>query len=123
HFARQQVGTSYRYGGRDPRQGFDCSGFTHYVLQRFDVNVTPQSGAQAREGRGLSLQAARPGDLIYFKRSAVGPVFHVAMVVSNDSRGLVVIHSTTSSGVITTNLSESSYWGPKAVGARDVIGR
>jgi cell wall-associated NlpC family hydrolase len=122
-FARQHVGTSYRYGGRDPRQGFDCSGFTHYVLREYNIQVTPQSGAQANEGRPLSVRTVQPGDLIYFKRSSLGSVFHVALVVSNDANGLVVVHSTTSRGVITTNLTESSYWAPKIAGARDVIGR
>lgn len=120
-FAREHIGARYRYGGRDPRNGFDCSGFTHYVLDRHDINLTPQSGAQAEQGRRISPRDAQPGDLVFFQRSAAGPVFHVALVVANAPDGLVVVHSTTSKGVIETNISQSSYWGPKLRSARDVI--
>lgn len=121
-YAKKQLGTRYKYAGRSPRQGFDCSGFTHYVLKNFEVNLSTTSRAQEREGKSIKLSEAKSGDLIFFRRSRKGAVFHVALVVSNDRKGLKVIHST-SRGVVIDNLSSSKYWKPKISTARDVLGR
>ncbi len=120
-FATRQIGTRYRSAGRSPQRGFDCSGFTYFVLDEFDIDVPPVSRSQETEGRSISLNAAQAGDLVFFRRSRSGPVFHVAMVVSNDREGLRVIHSTTSRGVVIDNVDESSYWRPKLSTARDII--
>jgi cell wall-associated NlpC family hydrolase len=118
-YAKEQLGASYRYAGRDPR-GFDCSGFTHYVLDNFDIKVSTSSRTQANEGKKIDVNEVNPGDLIFFKRSKAGKVFHVAMVVSNTGEGIQVIHST-SRGVVIDNISQSKYWKPKISSARDVV--
>ncbi len=119
NYAKEQLGASYRYAGRDPR-GFDCSGFTHYVLEEFDIEVSTSSRTQANEGKKISLDEVKSGDLIFFKRSKAGRVFHVAMVVTNSRDGIEVIHST-SRGVVIDNISKSKYWKPKMSSARDVV--
>ena len=119
-FARQQVGAKYKYGGRNPK-GFDCSGFTHYVMARYDVALPTNSGMQSSEGKRIDVDRAKPGDLIFFKRSKLGKVFHVALIVSNNSEGIKVVHSTSSRGVIMENVSKSSYWAPKIWATRTVL--
>ncbi len=121
-YAKKQLGAGYQYAGRDPRSGFDCSGLTHYVMKRFDVDLPTVSGLQAKEGRQVDVRRVQPGDLVFFKRSPGGRVFHVAMVVSNDRDGLQVIHST-SRGVVIDNVTDSSYWAPKLSSARDILTR
>lgn len=118
-YSKKQLGTKYLYGGRDKR-GFDCSGFTYYVMRNFDVKLSTNSRAQAKEGTKVDLKKAKAGDLIFFKRSKTGKVFHVAMVVSNKNDGLTVIHST-SRGVVVDNISKSKYWEPKIWAARNVL--
>ena len=118
-YAKEQQGASYRYAGRDPR-GFDCSGFTHYVMKKFDISLTTSSKTQVGEGKSIPVKEAKPGDLIFFKRSPTGRVFHVALVVTNRRNELKVIHST-SRGVVIDNLLTSSYWKPKISSARNVI--
>lgn len=119
-FAQQFVGTKYRYGGRDPQKGFDCSGFTRYVLGNFEVPLSATSGSQASEGKKVKTNKVQAGDLVFFKRSSGGRVFHVALVIGNDRDGLKVIHST-SRGVVVDNITASSYWAPKLALARDVL--
>ena len=119
-YAKQQKGTPYKYGGRTPR-GFDCSGFTYYVYNEFDVELTPVSRVQETEGRKVALKDAQPGDLIFFRKTRAGAVFHVALVVSNGSEGITVVHSTTSRGVIVENISKSSYWKSKISSARSFL--
>ncbi|MFK7934040.1 MAG: C40 family peptidase [Saprospiraceae bacterium] len=118
-YAKKQLGAKYKYAGRSP-QGFDCSGFTMYVLQEFDVDIPSGSYAQEEQGSKLNINQVAPGDLIFFRREKKGRVFHVAMVVENDADGLKVIHST-NRGVVIDNISNNSYWQPKISTARDVI--
>jgi len=119
-FALKQEGAPYRYAGRSPRTGFDCSGFTHYVMSEFGVDLPPVSRSQEDMGQKISVRETRPGDLIFFRRSKNGRVFHVSLVVSNDRGGITVVHST-SRGVTVDNISESSYWKSKISTARRVL--
>lgn len=123
NFAKEQEGTRYKYAGRTPRTGFDCSGFTYYVFDNFGVELTPVSRIQEDEGQKIDVEDAKTGDLLFFRRSRTGPVFHVALVVKNEPNNLTVIHSTSSRGVIMENIYNSSYWRSKFKTARDVLGR
>lgn len=120
-YAQQYRGTRYTPAGKTPASGFDCSGFTSYVMQRFDIRLSASARDQALQGRPQTLDKAKPGDLVFFRRSPSEPIFHVAMVLSNDQKGLFIIHSTTSRGVVVDNLLQSTYWKPKIDRVRDVI--
>lgn len=89
-------------------------------MDNFDIELSRSSRAQATQGSGKPIEKVEPGDLIFFRRSKRSPVFHVAMVVSNDGKRLHVIHST-SRGVVIDDILASSYWRPKIDEGRDVI--
>lgn len=113
------LGMPYSYGAKGPHE-FDCSGFTSHVLRSFDIALLGSSMSQAKQGRSVKISEAQPGDIIYFTNPS-GRVNHVAIVVSNDSDGLEVVHATTSRGVVRENISNSSYWAPRIAGARCVV--
>lgn len=119
--AEALLGTPYRSGGKDSR-GFDCSGFTAYVMRQSGVKLSASSRTQALQGQARPLEEAQPGDLVFFKRTAKSAIFHVALVLSNDSIGVQAIHST-SRGVVVDNISHSKYWQPKVCAVRDVLAR
>jgi|GEM_PF-940772 cell wall-associated NlpC family hydrolase len=119
-YAQKYKGAKYASGGKSPSTGFDCSGFTSYVLKYFDISVSPGSQSQAKQGVPRSLDNVLPGDLIFFRRPEEERIFHVAMVVSNDGKSLKVIHST-SRGVVMDDILNSKYWEPKIESARDVV--
>ncbi len=119
-YAQRFEGRNYLYAGKNP-SGFDCSGFTYFVMKEYGVSLSPSAKDQATQGRSIPVSKAMPGDLVFFRRSASEPVFHVSLVVENDGKSLRVIHSTTSRGVIQEDLLASSYWKPKIYAARDVI--
>lgn len=119
-FAKKHVGTKYRYGGKSPT-GFDCSGFTTYVMRQFDVPVSGPSYSQEKLGTKVTAAKAQSGDLVFFRKSRSGKVFHVALVYSNNNGDLSLIHSTSSRGVVVDRLSDSSYWRSKVMTIRDVI--
>ena len=119
-YGEKFVGTTYKYAGQSPKTGFDCSGFTSYVLKEFGVIASPASAIQATEGRYVALDKVLPGDLIFFGESK-GKISHVGLVVKRGPEGITCVHSTTSRGVIVENVSQSTYWKTKILFARDVI--
>jgi cell wall-associated NlpC family hydrolase len=121
-YAQKFVGTRYKYAGKDPK-GFDCSGFTYYVMGNFDINISASSRMQENDGKPVDFRKVQPGDLIFFRRSPDTDVFHVALVIDNNEEGVYVVHSTTSRGVVIDNLYTNSYWKQKYATARDVIGQ
>ncbi len=119
-YGQEMIGTKYKYAGRSPK-GFDCSGFTHYCNRRFGIEASTSSKAQAKQGRKISLERVKPGDLIFFSHNGGKTIGHVAMVVRNTDDGIIVIHSTSSRGVREDNISKSVYWKPRIMYARDII--
>ncbi|MBK7874080.1 MAG: C40 family peptidase [Saprospiraceae bacterium] len=119
-YAKKYQGTKYQAAGKTPKTGFDCSGFTCYVMNNFDIDLSPSSRTQATQGASKPVEKVEPGDLIFFRRSKSEPIFHVAMVVENDRKSLKVIHST-SRGVVVDDILASEYWKPKIYSARDVV--
>ncbi len=119
-YAKNYLGLKYRYAGRSPETGFDCSGFTHFVMGTFGISLSPSSVQQSLQGEPIKVKETQTGDLIFFRRSARSRISHVAMVVSNDENGIFIIHST-SRGIVIDDLMESAYWRPKIYSARRVI--
>jgi cell wall-associated NlpC family hydrolase len=103
-------GFRYRFGGTAIDNGIDCSAFTRYVLGYFDIKAPRTSGEQYDVGEKITVEQARAGDLVFF--GSKKNINHVALVVSNDEQGLVVVHSC-NSGIVKENISKSSYWKPK----------
>ncbi|MFK7808991.1 MAG: C40 family peptidase [Saprospiraceae bacterium] len=118
-YALKYKGAKYKYGAKGPKR-FDCSGFTTYVYAANDIVLPNGSYNQARVGKKIPVSKAQPGDLIFFGKGKT--VNHVALVVKNSSKGLEVIHSTSGRGVIQENVLVSSYWKPRILYARNIIG-
>ena len=109
--AKSLIGSPYRYSGSTAK-GFDCSGFTQYVYKSaLDIKLKRSSDGQATLGKKVKPKNAIPGDLIFFKKK--GKIFHVALIVENKSDKLIVIHATSSKGVILEDLNKSQYWKQK----------
>lgn len=121
-YAEEFIGIPYVWAGTSPKTGFDCSGFTSYVLDNFGIKVSHSSQAQEKEGKKVRIEEVRPGDLIFYRRSPIEQVFHVSLVVENNREGITVIHSV-SRGVVRENITKSSYWAPMVSSARNVVSR
>lgn len=99
YYGLQFVGGKYRYAGSDPRTGFDCSGFTRYVLGNgAGVGLNRSSTAQSVQGVQVGTDQMRPGDLIFYGSGK--RINHVAMYIGN---GQVVHASTYKTGVKISN--------------------
>ncbi|MFT6937729.1 MAG: cell wall-associated NlpC family hydrolase [Saprospiraceae bacterium] len=111
-------GIKYIYGGKTSK-GFDCSGFTKFIFSTYGIQLSGHSQTQATEGKKIPLKEARRGDLIFFGKN--GRVSHVGIICSNTEDGIVAVHSSLSKGIMTQNISKSSYWRPKILFTCDVI--
>ena len=120
-YAAKYKGSKYIPAGKKPEAGFDCSGFTSYVMDHFRISLSPAAREQVKQGKSKRIEDAKPGDLIFFRRSPNEPIFHVSLVKSNNKKSLYVIHSTTSRGVIEEDVLNSSYWKPYIDSVRDVV--
>lgn len=78
--ARQYTGVRYVWGGEDPATGVDCSGLVQSVFGSLGIDLPRVAADQSRAGRAVpSLEAARPGDLVFFGK----PAHHVGIYVGD----------------------------------------
>lgn len=85
-FGKQFVGNRYVWGGMDPNKGADCSGFTMYIMKHIaGVHLSHSSKAQAKEGRVISAEEMRPGDLVFYGKGK--SINHVAIYAGD---GMIV---------------------------------
>jgi cell wall-associated NlpC family hydrolase len=81
--AKLFLGLRYLWGGLSA-WGYDCSGLTWAVYRAHGMTIPRDADAQATAGRPISLEDAKPGDLIFYGTSFV---HHVTMVVG---KGLMI---------------------------------
>ena len=103
--ALNMVGTSYRYGGSHPAQGFDCSGLVQYSYKRAGVVVPRNTKLQRRSSKAVSHTRLKRGDLLFFnqagKRSG-----HVAIYVGEDR----FVHAPSSGKRVRVDSLKNRYW-------------
>lgn len=117
--ARSLLAVPYRYAGADP-SGFDCSGLTWYVFSRVGLGLPRTARSQAGAGRWVAPDELGRGDLVFFGSDRAKPI-HVGLVVSSPGEPLTMIHSSSSRGVIETEVLTDSYWLPRLRFGRRVL--
>ena len=117
--AQQHIGVPYVFGGITP-EGFDCSGFTCFVLQKANVQVGRSSRDQYATCRKLEKDEVTKGDLVFFN-SGSDDVTHVGIIISEKGEPLKMIHASTSKGVIISEIESSEYWMKKLHGFGSVF--
>lgn len=65
--AEKHLGTPYVWGGSDPENGFDCSGFVCWVYNQNGYDLGRLTAEELwQTSRHISEDEARPGDLVFF---------------------------------------------------------
>lgn len=109
------LGKKYVYGGNGPN-GFDCSGFTSYILKTYygeylktrGINLPRTASAQATVGVSVGRENLQKGDLVFFDTvGRIGDnIGHVGIYLGNGQ----MIHASTSRGrIVTDKLSDQYY--------------
>jgi lipoprotein Spr len=113
NFACSLVGTPYKYGSADPKQGLDCSGFVTCVFRHFDIIVPRTSVDFTPVREAIPLSQARLGDLILFTGtdSTQKVAGHMGIISSLPFEPLRFLHSTSGKekGVIETDFHTPYY--------------
>ena len=95
-FAGTLLGTKYTFGMQDPVNGFDCSGFVHYVFNRFRVPLPRASMDYERIGHKIMIDSVQPGDILVFTgtNAAIRHPGHVGIVnkIENKEITLFIPH-------------------------------
>jgi cell wall-associated NlpC family hydrolase len=77
-FALGLIETNYRFGGKNPDAGLDCSGMVSYVFgHAVGLRLSGSAADMARRGKPVTTGEMKPGDLVFFNtldrpRSHVG---------------------------------------------------
>ena len=108
--ARSYTGTPYKWGGTT-RSGMDCSGLLIRSFQSIDVTIPRTSADQSKYGKRIKVEDVEPGDLLFFATSKKKrKITHVGLVTSVKRKNNIrFIHSSSSLGVVETNLFSKYY--------------
>lgn len=99
------IGSPYKYGGADPRHGFDCSGLVFYSFDQLGIEVPRTAADQRHAAKPVTRDELRPGDLVFF-RSSGRRVDHVGIYVG-DGR---FIHAPSKGAVVTYAYLDDPYY-------------
>jgi len=113
-------GVRYKYGGTT-KKGMDCSGLVQTSFKSEDINLPRTTADLSKYGNWVDLKAVQKGDLLFFAtRKNSRKVNHVGIVTKVNNEEVEFIHSSTSKGVIRSQLQER-YWYFAFVQARRVL--
>lgn len=113
--AKSYQGVPYVWGGTSP-SGFDCSGFTHYVMLKNGIVIQRVSSSQYNDGIWVSKSNLKPGDMVFFTTYKPGPS-HVGIYIGNNQ----FVHASSGADKVVISDLNKSYYQQRYIGARRVI--
>lgn len=114
--AMRHKGARYVWGGNTPR-GFDCSGFTQYVVRKAIGREMGQGlPEQWRTGRRVGKGDWRAGDLVFFENTYKRGLSHVGIYLG---KGRFIHAQNEETGVVISDIG-SPYYADRYRGARRV---
>lgn len=81
--ASKYLGIKYVYGGTDPKNGMDCSGFVQRAFADVGVMLPRVTYDQVKMGVGVAKENLQPGDLIFLWGDGNRKNGHVGIYVGN----------------------------------------
>ncbi|MEU9342013.1 C40 family peptidase [Streptomyces sp. NPDC048278] len=116
-----QLGTPYQWGGtcsaphgQDPMGRCDCSSLMQASYKAGGISISRTTYTQVKEGKAVSVDALRPGDLLFTRGTAAVPE-HVGMFIG---QGLILQAPHTGDVVRISTLAD---WRADIVAARRIV--
>ena len=112
--ASEMLGTRYRYGGKSPATGFDCSGLVAHVFERaWGLSLPHNAHAQSKVGTPVKRVALVPGDLVFYN-TRNRPYSHVGIYVGEGR----FLHAPRPGARVRIENLDTKYWRARFNGAR-----
>lgn len=113
-YALGLIDTGYRFGGKNPEAGLDCSGMVSYIYsQAAGLRIKGSAADIARNGRPIERESLRPGDLVFFN-TRNQPFSHVGIYLG-DAR---FIHAPATNGRVRIDRLSDRYYAQRFEAAR-----
>ena len=113
-YALGLIDTGYRFGGKNPEAGLDCSGMVSYIYGRATgLKVQGSAADIARNGRPIERHLLRPGDLVFF--NTLNRSFSHVGIYLGDER---FIHSPSTNGRVRIDRLNDRYYAQRFEAAR-----
>ena len=113
-FALGLIDTGYRFGGKNPDAGLDCSGMVSYIYERAaGMRLRGSAADIARQGRSIEAAKLRPGDLVFFN-TRNKPFSHVGVYIG----GQRFVHAPSSNGRVRIDSLSARYYAQRFEAAR-----
>ena len=110
------LGTRYRYGGKSPESGFDCSGLVAHAFERARGITLPRDAeGQSKVGVPVKRAALAPGDLVFYN-TRKRAYSHVGIYLG-DGR---FIHAPRPGERVRVENMHAQYWRARFNGARRI---
>ncbi len=116
-YAMSLIDTGYRFGGKNPEAGLDCSGMVSYIYrQSAGLNLTGSAADIARQGRSVAPAEIVPGDLVFFN-TLNRPFSHVGIYVGEQR----FIHAPSSRGKVRIERLDNPYFASRFEAVRRLL--
>jgi len=116
-FALGLVETGYRFGGKNPEAGLDCSGMVSYVFDKAaGLRLTGSAADLARKGKFVERAELQPGDVLFFNTSN-RPHSHVGIYIGNGR----FVHAPSSKGAVRTENLDKGWFASRFEEARTYL--
>ena len=117
NYASQFIGNPYVWGGTDPVNGADCSGFVQSIYSDFGYSLPRVAQDQAYYGTKIAVEDALPGDLIFYMNSS-GYIYHVVMYAGD---GRTVEAANSKLGIINGTVDGNACWATRIISENDDV--
>jgi len=115
--AMAALGIDYRWGGRSPATGFDCSGLVaHIYHDAYGLKIPAHTTAQSRLGKPVDLAQMETGDLVFYNTRGQ-PNTHVGIYIGDER----FIHAPRTGAAVRIESMRSNYWKSRFNGARRIV--
>ena len=116
-YAMSLIDTGYRFGGKNPEAGLDCSGMVSYIFERAaGLKVQGSAADIARRGRPVERHALRPGDLVFFN-TLNRPFSHVGLYIGEGR----FVHAPSTNGRVRIEHMTNRYFAQRYEAARTLL--
>ena len=116
-YALGLIDTGYRFGGKNPEAGLDCSGMVSYIFaQALGMRLTGSAADMAQQGQAVARQQLRPGDLVFFN-TRNRPFSHVGVYLGDER----FIHAPSSRGRVRIDRLSDAYYASRYETARSYV--